>query len=555
MNSTDRNLSRRDFLKKTGSAALICAASTIVPGLVSAAQKIDSDMDVIIRGGLIYDGSSSDPFIADIGINKDRIAAIGNITGKAGKIIDASGLIVTPGFIDIHTHCDLTFKRSGSKRYLSYAMPSWKGNYNYISQGVTTVVTGNCGWGYTEIEQWFGILDSLDFGTNVCHLSPHGDTREKLFGMAVRTSLSNAELENLKAKIADEVSNGAIGFSVGLGYSPGIDSPTDEIIAIAKAVRNKGGIFTIHMRDESGTTKPSGLPGDVESIKEAIEIGRRAEIPVEISHFKISVPINGLKADTILELVEKARAEGLSIHADQYPYNAGSTTISVLLPNEFIAGRGVKDVYKTADGRKQIKSAINKTFEYLPPEKTVIMLYRKHSAYEGKSLRDIAEAESKTPADVFAELVCSNDPPDCVFYDQEETIVSQLMPHDFILTATDGFTVPKGMMKPHPRSYGSFPRKIRKYVLEEKVLGLKEAISSMTSVPAQKMNLKGRGTIDQGNFADIAVIDLNSIRDLATYTDPHQYSKGVEYVLVNGVVSIDRGTFTGERGGRPVRRT
>jgi N-acyl-D-amino-acid deacylase len=555
MNGYDSNLSRRDFLKKTGSAAVICAASSIAPGLASAAQKIGSDMDVIIRGGLIYDGSSGEPFIADIGINKDRIAAIGNITGSAGKIIDASGLIVAPGFIDVHTHCDLTFKRSGSMKYLSYVMPSWKGNYNYISQGVTTVVTGNCGWGYTEIEQWFGILDSLDFGTNVCHLSPHGDTREKLFGMAVRISLSTAELENLKSKIADEVSNGAVGFSTGLGYSPGIDTQTDEIIAIAKAVRSKGGIYATHIRNESGMIMPSGQHGDVEAIREAIEIGRRAEIPVEISHLKISAPINSLKADAILELIEKARSEGLIIHADQYPYNAGSTTISVLLPNEFISGIGVKDVYKTADGRKQIKSAIEKTFEFLPPEKTVVTFYRKHPSYEGKNLRDIAEEESKTPADVYAELVCSSDPPDCVFFDQDETIVSQLMPHDYILTASDGFTVPKGMMKPHPRVYGTFPRKIRKYVLEDKLLGLKEAISSMTSVPAQKINLKGRGRIAEKNFADIAVINLNSIRDFSTYTDPHQYSKGVEYVLVNGVVSIDKGLFTGERGGRPVRRS
>ncbi|MEI8355273.1 MAG: amidohydrolase family protein [Deltaproteobacteria bacterium] len=554
MNGYDSNLSRRDSLKKTGSAAVICAVSSIAPGLASAAEKIGSDMDVIIRGGLIYDGSSGEPFRADIGIRKDRIVAIGNITGKAGKMIDASGLIVAPGFIDVHTHCDLLFKKSGPKRYLSYVTPSWKGSYNYISQGVTTVVTGNCGWGYTEIDQWFGILDCLGFGTNVCHLTPHGDTREKLFGTAVRTSLSAAELENLKSKIADEISKGAVGFSTGLEYSPGVDTPTDEIIAVAKAVRSKGGIYVTHIRNESGKIMPSGQYGVVEALREAIEIGRRAEIPVEISHLKIGTPINGLNAAVILEIIEKARAEGLQIHADQYPYNASSTMITDLLPKDFISSSGVKDVYKTAEGRKQVMSAIQKVFEYLPPEKTLVTFDSRHPSYEGKNLRELAEIESKTPAFVYAELACSSEPPFCAFFDQDDSIIAQIMPHDYILTASDGFTVPKGMMKPHPRGHGTFTRKIRKYVLEDKVLGLKEAISSMTSVPAQKINLKGRGSISEGNFADIVVIDLNSIRDFATYTAPHQYSKGVEYLLVNGVVSIDRGAFTGERGGRPVER-
>jgi N-acyl-D-aspartate/D-glutamate deacylase len=554
MNGYDSNLSRRDFLKKTGSAAVICAVSSIAPGLASAAEKIGSDMDVIIRGGLIYDGSSGEPFRADIGIRKDRIVAIGNITGKAGKMIDASGLIVAPGFIDVHTHCDLLFKKSGPKRYLSYVTPSWKGSYNYISQGVTTVVTGNCGWGYTEIDQWFGILDCLGFGTNVCHLTPHGDTREKLFGTSVRTSLSAAELENLKSKIADEISKGAVGFSTGLEYSPGVDTPTDEIIAIAKAVRSKGGIYVTHIRNESGKIMPSGQYGVVEALREAIEIGRRAEIPVEISHLKIGTPINGLNAAVILEIIEKARAEGLQIHADQYPYNASSTMITDLLPKDFISSSGVKDVYKAAEGRKQVMSAIQKVFEYLPPEKTLVTFDSRHPSYEGKNLRELAENESKTPAFVYAELACSSEPPFCAFFDQDDSIIAQIMPHDYILTASDGYTIPAGMQKPHPRGHGTFTRKIRKYVLEDKVLGLKEAISSMTSVPAQKINLKGRGSISEGNFADIVVIDLNSIRDFATYTAPHHYSKGVEYLLVNGVVSIYRGAFTGERGGRPVER-
>jgi N-acyl-D-amino-acid deacylase len=562
MSNSKNGVSRRDFLKKAGGAAALCAGAAFIPGISLAkgsanlfsGQAVNADMDVLIRGGLIYDGSLNEPAIADIGINKDKIIAIGKITGKAGKTIDAAGYIVAPGFIDVHTHCDLTWSRAGYLRPLSHVMPSWKGNYNYISQGVTTVVTGNCGWGYTDTDYWLNLIEGLGFGTNVYHLAPHGVIREELFGTDMRPRLSPAQLDNLKARIADEMSKGAVGFSTGLGYAPGIYTPTEEIIAIAKVVRNYGGLYATHIRDESGVIMPSGLPGDVESIKEAIEIGRRAEIPVQISHLKISYPINGLKSETILDLIEKARGEGLIVHADQYPYAAGSTTISILLPVEFLSSSGIKDSYKTKEGQKSVKAAILKVFEFLPPEKTLITQDKKTPSNEGKTLLEIAQETSKSPADVYVGMVCEDESPIGVFFDQDESVVKSLMPHEYVMTASDGFTVPKDMLKPHPRLYGTFTRKLRKYVLEEKVMGLKEAIVSMTSLPSEKFKMKGRGIIAEGNFADIAIINLNTVKDCATYTNPHQYSKGIEYLLVNGMVSIEKGGFTGKRGGKAIRK-
>jgi N-acyl-D-aspartate/D-glutamate deacylase len=562
MGDLKNGVSRRVFLKKAGGAAAFCAGAAFIPGItladgssnVSAGQAISADMDIVITNGLIYDGSLNEPLVADIGIIKDKIVAIGKITGKAEKTIDAAGFIVTPGFIDVHTHCDLTWSRAGYMRALSHVMPSWKGNYNYTSQGVTSVVTGNCGMGYADADYWLKIIEGLDFGSNVYHLAPHGAIREEMLGTEVRPLLSTAQLDNLKARIADEMSKGAVGFSTGLGYAPGVYTSTEEIIAIAKVVRNYGGLYATHIRDESGLIMPSGLPGDVESLKEAIEIGRRAEIPVQISHLKISCPINGLKSETILGLIEKARSEGLTVHADQYPYAAGSTTISILLPPKFLSSSGIKDNYKTKEGQKEVKAAILKVFEFLPPEKTLITLDKKTPSNEGKNLLEISREKGKSPEDVYVGMVCEDESPVGVFFDQDESVVKSLMPRDYVMTASDGFTIPKDMLKPHPRLYGTFPRKIRKYVLDEKVMELKEAIVSMTSLPADKFRMKGRGRIAEGNFADIAVIDLNTIKDCATYTDPHQYSKGIECLLVNGAVSIDKGGFTGERGGKAVRK-
>jgi len=551
--NTDEKLTRKTFLEKTGKAAAVLAVAGSVP-LVTGCKKSEAEFDIIIKGGTVYDGTFAKPKVIDIGIKGDTITALGELTGTADAIIDAKGLIVTPGFIDVHTHCDLTFKRTGWQRHLARFMPSWKGNYNYLYQGVTTVVTGNCGYGYTDLNEWFGIADSIDFGTNVYHLAPHGIIREELFGEKQPRDLSAAQLDQFKKKVAEEMEKGCIGFSTGLEYAPGLYSTTAELIELAKVVQKYDGLYATHMRDESGKIYDDGEFGIIKSIKEAIEIGRQAGIPVEISHLKISAPLNNANPESMLELIEQARREGLEVTADQYPYAAGSTQVTFLLPNEFKTSIGVKDEYKTKEGRVKMKEAIEKVFETLKPEKTLITMYPEREELEGKTIKEIADSEGKKPSEVFVEMAVEDQAPMAVFFFQDINVVRALMPRDYILTASDGWTVPKDMTKPHPRVYGTFPKKIRQFVLEEKLMSLTGAIRSMTSLPAEKFRMKGRGRIAEGNFADIAVINLETITDHATFTDPHQYSEGVEYLLVNGVLSIDKGKATGDRGGRPIRR-
>jgi N-acyl-D-aspartate/D-glutamate deacylase len=239
------------------------AATGIVFTFPSSGAAIDVSgrpFDTIIKNGTVYDGTMRQPFEADIGVVKDKIAAIGKLSGSAKRTIDARGSVVAPGFIDVHTHCDLTFQKSGLKRYLSYVMPSWKGNYNYLYQGVTTVISGNCGYGYTDTHKWLKMVDSVGFGTNVYHLVPHGMIREELFGTDQSQHLTAAQMAAMQNRIAEELDKGALGMSTGLEYAPGLMATTRELIELSKVVRDKGGIYTTHMRDESGTITKNGNP-------------------------------------------------------------------------------------------------------------------------------------------------------------------------------------------------------------------------------------------------------------------------------------------------------
>jgi N-acyl-D-amino-acid deacylase len=550
----EKNITRREFLDKsvktTAAVAMTGSLFTLTPG---CGRTSDTDYDLLIKNGTVYDGTLNKPYTADIGIREDKIIAIGKLTQKAVKTIDATGKMVTPGFIDVHTHCDLTFERGGIKRFLAYAMPSWKGNHNYQYQGVTTVVTGNCGYGYTDMDQWFDMVESVGFGTNVYTLVPHGMIREALFGKDQPQKLSLQQLESMKSRVSEEMEKGAIGMSTGLEYAPGYLAKTSELIELSKVVRQHGGIFTTHMRDESGKIYPDGDKGIFKSVKETIKIGREAEIPVQISHLKISAPINETRAREVLDLIENARYKGLDITADQYPYAAGFTMLSHLLPNEMKTSTSVKDKYKTKAGQQEIITAMADVFKLFPPEKTMIAVYEGNSDYEGKTIKEIAEIEGRSASESYADMVCEEKLPAAIYFFQDMNIVKDLTPYDYVMTASDGWTVPKGMTKPHPRVYGTFPRKLKKFVLDEKLMGLPAAIRSMTSLPAEKFKMKGRGKIEKGYFADIAVLDQNSITDRATYTDPHQYGEGVVHLIVNGVVSIENSRTTKERGGRAIR--
>jgi len=537
-------------LENTVKTGFVLAASsrTSFPFSQDAPLSKNAIYDILIKGGTIYDGTLTEPVTADLGIIGDRIVELGKIEGKALRTIDASGLIVTPGFIDVHTHCDLYYLKYGSDA------PSFRGNTNFVYQGVTTVVDGNCGLGTPDTTAWLNWVNSLKFGTNSYHLAPHGAIRQKLFGEQQPEELNSSQLDALKGKITESMEAGAVGLSTGLAYSPGFLARTREIIELAKVARMHGGIYATHIRDESGRDYGQGKRGVIEALNEAIEIGKRAEIPVQISHLKLMAPFNKVSANQILEIIDRARGEGLDITADQYPYDFSSTFISILLPNEFVAKEGIKETYKTPEGKRAIQRAIENVFSYLGPEKILISMFKKNTSYEGKTLREIAAIEGRQPAESFADMASEDEVPMGLFFNQDMKIVREIMPRDYVMTGSDGWTVLRGVTRPHPRCYGTFPRKIRKFVLEEKILNLASALRSMTSLPAQKFKIRGRGRIAKGHYADVAVFDLKTIRDRATYLDPHQYAEGIQVLLVNGIFAIEKGVATGERGGRGLRR-
>lgn len=528
-------------------APIICLASS---------QQSDNPFDVIIKGGTVYDGTLAKPRIADIGIRGDRIAAIGNDLGEATMIIDAAGLIVTPGFIDVHNHADLTFQHFGKNAVAAASkIPSFAGNHSYAYQGVTTVVTGNCGLGFTKVNEFHDILTKVNFGSNVYHLAPHGAIRQELFGYHQPRKLTPQQLEAMKKRVAEEMEKGAVGMSCGLEYAPGSLTETEELIELAKVVKKYNGVYASHIRDLTGTIYPDGRIGVIEALKEAIEIGKTANVRVQISHIQINEPINNLKATPMIELIAKARAEGVDITADAYPYNAGSTWMTMLTAAKYKTDKGIKEEYKNAEGRAELKKAVEETFKYLGPEKTMIISYPQRPHYEGKTIKEIAEMEKKTPSDMYVDMVCSNDAPQVIMNDQDMGNVKEFLMHnDFVFVISDGWTTIKDAGKPHPRCYGTYPRMIKKFVLDEKVVDLTAVVRAMTSMPAKKFRMKDRGKLAKGYFADIALINLQKLRDRATYKNPHQYSTGVEYLFVNGVLLIDRGTATNERGGRSLKR-
>ncbi len=543
-------ITRRDFLKgavTTGTACLVGPLVTYGSG---------SGYDTIIRNGMVYDGTLAKPYIADIGIRGDRIVAIGSNLGEGAQIIDATGLIVTPGFIDVHNHGDLTFQRLGKDVVTAASrIPSLAGNHSYIYQGVTTLVTGNCGFGYTNVNELYDVLTKVKFGNNVYHLAPHGAIREELFGYNQPQKLTPQQLEAMKKKVAEEMEKGAAGLSTGLEYAPGALTDTEELIELAKIVKKYNGVYVSHIKDLTGKIYDNGRIGVIEALKEAIEVGKKANVPVHISHIQINEPINSMTAKPMIELIAKARAEGVDITADAYPYDAGVTWLTMLTPAKYKTDKGIKKEYKNAKGREELKKAVEETFKYLGPERTTIIIYPERQDYEGKTIKEIADMEKKTPSDMYVDMVCSNDAPQAIMNDQDMRNVKEfLMRYDFVFVSSDGWTTIKDVGKPHPRCYGAYPRMIKKFVVDDKILDMSAVIRAMTSLPADKFRMKDRGKLAVGYLADIAVINLQELADHATYNNPHQYSTGVEYLFVNGRLSLAQGTTTTQRGGKASKR-
>ena len=495
--------------------------------------------DLVIKNGFIIDGSGNPWFKSDIGIRNKKIARIGLIEEKqAKKVIEARDLIVCPGFIDIHTHCDRGILR----------VPTVD---NYVYQGVTTVIGGNCGGHPFPLKELYKKIKKGGTSVNFGCLVGHNTIRREVMGNKMDDP-TEEELARMKNLIHQEMKAGALGFSTGLSYMPGTYSKTEELIELASVVNQFGGIYATHLRDQ-------GLQ-ITEAIEEAIEIGEKNGIPVQISHIKLADDTVWYQLERITRPVEEARSRGIEVTLDQYPYTATSSGFGSSFPSWAFEGGREKFMERLEDEEsyKKIKAHIIKrrltsTKGINKPETMYIASFDEFPEYEGKNLREILISLGKGPTvENTAELIIDiqkKGGASAVFFQMNEEDVESLMSLSYTMHASDGEVQVQGSGVPHPRNYGTFPRVIAHYVRKRQVVTLEEAIRKMTSLPAQTLRLSGRGLIREGLYADLTVFDEHNFGDRATFSEPHQYSKGLKYVIVNGEVIVENGKHTGALAG------
>jgi len=493
--------------------------------------------DLVIRGATLYDGTSEPGRKGDLAIKGNRIVAVGDfaVAGKA-RVLDGNGLIVAPGFIDLHTHSDFPLTRAATKM-----------NLCYLFQGVTTVVTGNCGAGPVDVADYFRKLEKGGVGSNVIHQVPHNDVRRRVMGNANRLPTAH-ELKQMEALVEQGMKDGAWGLSTGLIYNPGTYARTDEIITLAKVAARNGGFYASHIRNE-GT-------GVLAAIEEALTIGRQAKLPVHISHLKASGKKAWGKVADEIALIEGARARGQVVTADQYPYTASSTSLSAtLVPPQFREGTSGDFLARLddADEGPRIRKAIETNLNDREGGKALhIARYMPKPAWNGKSVDVLARKEKKTPLEIVLEIE-RHGGAQIVNFGMNEEDVRLIMKQPWVATASDGSSQVSGNTVPHPRSYGCFARKIGRYAIAEKIIPLEHAIRSASGLPADILQLPERGYLKPGYFADVVVFDPKTYIDRATFEKPHQYATGVRYLFVNGKLAIDNGKYTGALAGRVLR--
>jgi predicted amidohydrolase YtcJ len=481
--------------------------------------------DVVFKGGTMVDGTGAPGRAADVAVRGDRIVAVGSFEAEPGaKVIDTSGLIVAPGFIDLHTHSDDGITR-----------PRTRLNANYVTQGVTTIVTGNCGGGALDVARYFAAIDAHGAGSNVIHLVPHGAVRSAILGQADRAP-SPAELDRMKRLVERDMRAGAWGMSTGLIYVPSRYARTDELVELAKVVRGHGGIYASHIRSEGA--------GLLAAVDEAIAIGRGAGVPVHVSHLKASGKAYWGTVGGAIERIEAARAAGMVVTADQYPYIASSTKLAAMVVPHWAArvdgdefARMAADPIRGAELRREIERELA---DRDGGASVRIARYEPRPEWAGLDLVTIARQAGTTPLEVVLDIQ-RHGGAQAISFGMCEEDVREVMRHPFVATASDGSTHQQGLGdRPHPRGYGTFPRKFR-YALDEKVLTLEQAVRSCSGLPAEILGLADRGVIRVGAFADLVVFDPSKFRDAATFDDPTRYAPGVRHLLVNGVAVIADG--------------
>lgn len=496
---------------------------------------------VIIRNGRVIDGTGNPWFLADVAFDGDRIVAIGNLeSADAGREIDATGLYVTPGFIDVHSHAGPGLASAG----LSHGKP-------LLAQGITTVLINPDGGGPVDLARQRSELLRDGLGINAAQLVPHGSVRRKIVGTENRTPTA-VEMEEMRGLVRRGMAEGAFGLSSGTFYVPGSYSAPDEIVELAKVVAEFGGTYTSHIRDESDYTV-----GVVAAVEEVINVARRSGIPSVVTHVKaLGPPVWGFGA-VITRRIEVAREEGVEVYTDQYPYTASATGLAAALLPRWSQAGGTDSLmarFNRPGVMADIRSAIvDNLARRGGADRIQFRRVDFDESIEGRLLSELARERDEDPIDIAIDLLHRGGA-SIISYNMDEEDLRTLMSTPWNMTASDGGLVPWMEGVPHPRSYGTFPRKIRHYVLEEEIVDLPSAIRSMTGLPAQVFRMSDRGVLRPGAYADVVVFDLALLESPATFTEPHQLAEGMVEVFVGGEAAISSGEFTGIFAGRVIRK-
>ncbi len=502
--------------------------------------------DLLLRSGMLYDGSDQPPRQADIAINGDRIAAIGDLSADtASREIELNGLAVMPGFIDIHSH-------AGDSQ--DDGMFRWPDAENLIRQGVTSVVGGPDGSSALPLRETFDAFEDLGVSVNYASFVGHGSVREQVMGQEDRAPDAE-ELEQMQALVAEAMQEGAFGLSSGLIYVPGRFADTDEVVALARVAGEYGGIYISHMREE-------GL-ALLDSVAETIHIGEAAGLPTQLTHHKVvGAPMWGRSEDS-LRMVDEAIARGVDVSIDQYPYTASSTNLGILFPGWALSGGREALLERMQDPAQRQRLRNDLVYNIKvdrggdDPANVVIAECPHDESLTAMNLSQILQQEGResnkeNAADLLMELMEAGN---CaaVFHAMHEDDVRNIMRHPQTMIASDGGVQALSDRSPHPRNYGTFARVLGHYARDEGVLPVHTAIHKMTQLPADRMGINDRGRLEAGAIADIAVLDLDTVIDHSTFTDPHQYADGAEHVFVGGTAVLLDGELTGQRPGRVIR--
>jgi len=511
---------------------LVLIASGRIPNSAAQTAATYPQLDILILHGNLVDGTGRKPRNADVGIRGDRIVFVGN-AGKANltalRIIDARGMVVAPGFIDSHTH---------TLGDLSDAIR--KSNQPFLMQGVTTIVTGNDGDSALDIGETLKKWDQQGVGTNAILLAGFGTIRSRVLG-STDAPPTAAQLEEMKAQVARAMDDGAFGISTGLYYAPQNYAKTEEVIELAKVAAARGGIYDTHMRSESA--------GLLDAIAETIRIGREAKIPVHISHIKALGPEVWHRSGKAIKLIKQARSSGIAASACQYPYVASGTNLQAALVPRWAEVGGRSELLKRIDDpniRPRLVIEMEQNLKGRGGAGSLLLSDSPNREFVGKRLDAIAAQMNKTPVEAALELIKLGRNP-VISFNMHEKDVRRFMKEKFVMTCSDG-------SGGHPRKYGAFPKKLREYVFNRKLVSLAFAVRNSSALTAETFRIPDRGLIREGYFADVIVFDPKAVSDLATYEQPELLAIGIRYVIVNGAVAVDSSTYTGVLAGRALRK-